>query len=196
VTGAPLQLRFVCASCGRDVSDRPVAMPCVCGHTVRTRVDVADSYVMPGRDRLRYDETKNWRVKYLQLTWNVQELRRIYAPAHTDPDTLCRTVELVLASCWDLAEWLVAGREPREVTQGDIGRLVAVDPLRVCRALATGADARIVPVQIGGESRAWVEYLGARRLPTRFDALDLAERSVVAWDTFLREHKVVPPTWR
>ena len=163
---------------------------------MRVRTD-ADHYALPGQSNLRFDPAKNWAAKYLQCTWNLRRLRTLYLDHRTVEDDIRNAITLTLGSCSELADWLVAGSEPRQITQGMIDRFTAVDPLRSCRALAgrSTATAVVVPTRIRGSVRAWVEYREPAKAPLRFDALDLADRSVAAWNDFLIGHGVRLPTW-
>jgi hypothetical protein len=189
-------VRYRCARCGRDTADRPLAGACVCGETLRMRID-ADSYALPGRASLCFDATKNWAAKYLQCTWNLRRLRSIYSDQTVADGEVRECIVRTLTSCWDLADWLVAGSEPRQITHGAIQRLAATDPLRVCRALGGGTEAQamIVPARIRGTIRMWIEYRAPGKSPVRYDALDLADRSVAAWNAFLVAHGVPLPQW-
>lgn len=189
-------VRYTCARCGRDTADRALAAPCLCGETLRMRVG-GDDYALPGRAALRFDATKNWAAKYLQCTWNLRRLRTLYSDPSVADGEVRECIVRTLTSCWDLADWLVAGSEPRQITQGAINRLAAADPLRVCRALGGGAEAQamIVPARMPGTIRMWIEYRAPGKAPVRFDALDLADRSVAAWNAFLVTHGVALPQW-
>ena len=172
----------------------------MCGHTLRVRIDVkTESYALPGRTSLRYDALKNWTVKYLQFTWNLARLRSVYAPSRTTPDVLHSAIELTFASCHSLGAWLTAGPEPQSVTAGDVARLFEVAPLEVCKALATctntGARARIEVVHLGHAARGWVEFAQPGKRAVRYDALDLADRCLAAWNCFLRDRDVALPSW-
>jgi hypothetical protein len=192
-----LAARYACMGCGPHPTTRAVAMPCACGSRSRIRVDpVPEAFALPGRSSLRYDRSKDWTIKYLQLAWNVRELRTHYTAAHIDADRLRHAVELTFTTSWDLADWLTSGPEPASVTPSDINTLAREDPLRVCRAYATrDGTAHLVPVDIGGSGRIWVEYQPGRGKPIRFDALDLAERCLAAWTWFLTTHDVRLPSW-
>lgn len=195
MTAAGGAAQYTCARCMRPVGDRAPSSACACGETLRLRVEI-DSYALPGRSSLRYDPGKNWAAKYLQCTWNLRQLHTIYRE-DADEDELRSSIERTLASCWELADWLVAGSEPRQITQGAIDRLTRGDPLCVCRAFngAGAAVAGIVPTRIRGSVRAWVEYREPDKAPRRFDALNLADRCIAAWDAFLRDNGVPLPTW-
>jgi hypothetical protein len=189
--------RYVCLSCGRDRTEHAAAAPCDCGSRSRIRIDaVPEAFALPGQSNLRYDSSKDWTVKYLQLAWNVRQMRSQYSEQHIDPERLQHAVDLTLTTCWDLADWLTSGPEPASVTPSDINRLAYEDPLRVCRAYVTrGGSARLVPIDIGGSGRAWIEYEPIPGKPTRYDALDLAERCLAAWTYFLTSRGVPLPSW-
>lgn len=142
---------------------------------------------------------KDWTVKYLQFTWNVNHLRSVYAPATTSVSVLENTIAMTMASCWALSEWLVEGGAPGQVSGHDLAALLDHEPLKVAKAFAHGAgavEAHIVTSHIGGSpARAWIEYSEPGAALVRFDALDLAERSLAAWNGFLRAHDVLLPNW-
>ena len=51
----------------------------------------------------------------------------------------------------------------------------------MCRSyVARDGTARLVPIDIGGSGRAWIEYEPVPGRPTRYDVLDLAERCLAA----------------
>src|SRR5439155_19195122 len=74
--------RYLCDGCGRDLSDLSLSAACVCGSLTRRRVDAGNVvYRRPSTpDEPHWDRLKDWTAKYLQLVWNVQQLRRLYAP--------------------------------------------------------------------------------------------------------------------
>lgn len=189
--------RYACVDCGRDRTLHAVAQPCTCGSRTRVRIDaVPEAFALPGRSTVRYDQSKNWTIKYLQLAWNVRQLRGQYAASDLDADRLRHAAELTLTAAWDLADWLTAGPEPASITPSDISRLALEDPLRVCRSYATrDGTARLVPVDIGKSGRAWIEYRPGPGKPLRFDVLDLAERCLAAWTYFLTSRGVQVPSW-
>ena len=163
------------------------AMACECGSLSRIRIDAApEAFALPGQSNLRYDRSKDWTIKYLQLAWNVRQMRAQYAEQHIDPERMQHAVDMTLTTCWDLADWLTSGPEPASVTPSDINRLAYEDPLRVCRSyVARDGTARLVPI----------EYEPVPGRPTRYDVLDLAERCLAAWTYFLTTRGVPLPTW-
>lgn len=194
----PLRVRYVCDSCGRDVSP---GERCRCGSTDRRRVDPGDVFRRPGtEDGPRWDPLKDWTAKYLQLTWNVAQLRRLVGPGSEASEPEIRQIaELTFASSSSLGDWLTAGPEPVAVTPGDVERLLAAEPL--CAGAALGGrtrtgTARLVPVGFARPPRFWVEYRRPNAKPVRYDALDLADRCLVAWQVFLTTRGVPLPTWR
>jgi hypothetical protein len=193
--------RFVCDDCGRDVSGVPPSMPCSCGGTSRRRVDATDAFQRPATpDSPRWDPLKDWTAKYLQLTWNVGQLRRLYAPdSGAQADEVRRIVDMTFASCVGLGDWLTSGPEPVTVTPGDVARLVAAEPLSICATLVNGSDinsARIVAVGFVRPPHYWLEYRRPNARPVRYDALDLADRCLLTWQTFLTARSVKLPTWQ
>jgi hypothetical protein len=183
----------------------PWTSACLCGCTYRERIDTAETlYRMPEHANLpQFDPFKDWRIKSLQVSWNIAELERAYrSDAPLDPEQVRRTVEMTLASCLDLADWLISGPEPHAVTAGEIERLLRADPLRVCVALHAHAapddsigSVRLVPVAFAPTPRYWVHYTRPGAKPVRYDALDLAERCRAAWRDFLAGYGVVLPSW-
>ena len=191
------QARYLCDACGRDRTGVPLAVSCRCGSVARRRVDTGDaSYRRPASDDgPRWNPLQDWTAKYLQLTWNVSQLRRLYAEGSgAGVDEVRRIVELSFGSALQLADWLTSGPEPAAVTPGDVARLVAAEPLAICAALGTAA--RIVPVGFVRPPHFWVEYRRPGARPVRYDALDLAERCLSAWQTFLTVRGVALPSWQ
>jgi hypothetical protein len=158
-------------------------------------------YRMPDLPGLpKFDPLKDWRIKYLQLSWNVSCLDRQYASAVRLPaDAVRATVVLALGCCVDLADWLTAGPEPHTVTGRDLDRLLQTDPLRVAadfcgRAGSTGS-VRLAPVAFAATPRFWVEHSLPGTKPVRYDALDLVRRCREAWRQYLGRHAVTLPRW-
>jgi hypothetical protein len=191
--------RYLCDDCGREVFPT-VPGPCICGSTVRRRIDPADAFGRPKTVPAPvWDPLKDWATKYLQFTWNVGQLRRLSAPGSaTDADEVRRIVHSTFAAALGLADWLTSGPEPASVSPGDVARLVAGTPLSVCAALVRPdgvASARLVPVGFARPPRFWVEYRRPPGKPIRYDALDLAGRCLVAWQHFLTARAVTLPSW-
>ena len=201
LVGIPVQARFVCDRCGRDRTASPPLEPCICGGTARRRVDLSDSFRRPiGVPAPPWDPLKDWTAKYLQFSWNVAQLRRLYAPGSEAASAeVRRIVDITFASCVGLADWLSAGPEPASVIPGDVERFVAVDPVAVAAALLerrSDASARVVPVGFSKPPHFWVECHRPPAKPVRYDALDLAERCLLAWQRFLRDRGVPLPVWQ
>jgi hypothetical protein len=195
--------QYLCNDCGRDLSGLPLSTACLCGGNSRRRIDVADAaYRRPlTAQSPPWDPLKDWTVKYLQFTWNVQQLRWMNRDgSDADEAQARRIVDCTFASCVSLAEWLTFGAEPAAVTSGDISRLMSVEPLSVCVALSAADDAdvataRIVPVAFATRYQYWVEYLRPNAKMIRYDALGLAEECLLAWQSFLTARDVELPNW-
>jgi hypothetical protein len=194
--------RYRCAACARDVTGLAWTQPCLCGETYRARVDADETlYRMPDLPGLpRFDPLKDWRIKFLQLSWNVTCLERQYnSTARLPPDAVRTTVALALTCCVDLADWLTAGPEPHTVTARDLDRLLRSDPLRVaadfCGRSGCTGSVRLVPVAFAATSRFWIEHSVTGAKPMRYDALDLVRRCRETWRQYLRGHGVVLPRW-
>lgn len=194
--------RYRCAACARDVTGLAWTQPCLCGATYRARSDMDETlYRMPDVPGLpRFDPLKDWRVKFLQLTWNLSCLDRQYNSAtRLAPDAVRATVALALQCCVDLADWLTAGPEPHTVTARDLDRLLAADPLRVaadfCGRRGCTGSARLAPVAFAPTTRFWIEHTRPGTKPTRYDALDLLRRCREAWQQYLADHGVALPRW-
>lgn len=192
--------RYVCDDCGRELPPGPAATRCVCGGVARRRVDPADTFGRPATaDAPRWDPLKDWAAKYLQLTWNVGQLRRLTTEGSgATAEEIRRIVETTFAAATDLADWLAAGPEPAAVSPGDVARLGAGPPLAVATALvhpSAESGARLVPVAFAKPPRFWVEYRRPNVKPVRYDALDLAERCLVRWQSFLAGRGVRLPSW-
>jgi hypothetical protein len=193
--------RYLCDDCGRDLSDVSLSAPCACGGVTRRRLDGGDAaYRRPATaDAPPWDPFKDWSAKYLQLLWNVQQLRRLYAPGSgADADEVRRIVETSLAAAVGLGDWLTSGPEPVSVTPGDVARLLAAEPLSICASFAArdpATRARVRPVGFSRPPHYWVEQRRAYDKPVRYDALDLLERCLRAWQNFLTGRGVPLPTW-
>ena len=193
--------RYLCDECGRDLSGVSMSARCVCGSATRRRVDDGDAvYRRPTTDNSpQWDPLKDWTARYLQLIWNLQQLRLLYTPgAEADADAVRRIVETSLIAAVGLGDWLTSGPEPVSVTPGDIGRLIAAEPLAVCAAFAgrdTSATTAVLPVAFSRPPHFWVEHRRPNEKPVRFDALDLLERCLRAWQHFLTARGVTLPTW-
>lgn len=193
--------RYLCDNCGRDLSSVSLSAACVCGAVRRRRVDFADAIY--GRtateEHPRWDPLKDWTAKYLQLIWNVNQLRLLYAPDSTaDADEARRIVDTSLAAVVGLAEWLTAGPEPVTVTPGDVERLLATEPLSLCAGFIShdpDVTTRVLPVAFSRPPHFWIEHRRPGAKPVRYDALDLIERCLRAWQAFLTERGVTPPSW-
>jgi hypothetical protein len=203
MNGARPGAQYLCDDCGRDLSDLKLGVRCLCGSTRRRRIDAHGAVFRrpAAADSPRWDPLKDWTVKYLQFTWNVTQLRRLYDPASgADPAEVRRVVEASFAACNGLAEWLSSGPEPATVTPGEIAQFISTEPLSIAAALnkSDGPDApssRIVAVAFA-PPQFWVEYRRPGADSTRYDALDLAERCLVAWRRFLTNRAVALPTWQ
>ena len=193
--------RYLCDECGRDLSGLSLAAVCVCGGVTRRRVDSTDTmYRRPATtDAPHWDPLKDWAAKYLQFVWNVHQLRRLYAPGSTaEADEVRRIVVTSVRAAVGLADWLSSGPEPVSVTPGDVARLVAAEPLSLCAGFGAPEDAahsRVVPVAFSRPPHFWVEHRQPNAKPVRYDALDLLERCLRAWQNFLTERGVTLPTW-
>lgn len=201
MTSAAGGARYACADCGRDRTGADPALPCDCGSYLRRRVDTADAFGRPLTvDAPRWDPLKDWTTKYLQLAWNVGNLRRLTtAGSEATADEVRTFVEMSLASAVGLGEWLTSGPEPVTVSPGDVMRLLGTEPLAVCVAAATPDgphSTRLLPVAFARPPRFWVEYRRPHAKPVRYDALDLAERCLRAWQTFLSLRGVPLPSWQ
>jgi hypothetical protein len=194
--------RYLCDRCGRDLSGVSLTAACVCGAVTRRRVDSADAvYRRPVTDNgPQWDRLKDWTAKYLQLLWNVQQLRRMYPPGvSVDPDEVRRIVETSLTAVVGLADWLTSGPEPASVLPGDVARLMAAEPLSICVAFASAdpeARPRVLRVAFSDPPHYWVEHRRPYDKPVRYDALDLLERCLRAWQNFLTARGVTLPTWQ
>jgi hypothetical protein len=202
VNVAASRAQYRCDGCGRDLSEFSLGRPCPCGAIRRRRTD-ADGAVFRRPltvESPRWDPFKDWSVKYLQFTWNVMQLRWLYAPGSgADAAEVRRIVERTFASCSNLAEWLSSGPEPVSVTPGDVAQFVKTEPLSVSAALTTArssATSRIIAVGFAEQPRYWIEYQQPGAKPLRYDALDLAEQCLRAWHAFLTERAVELPTWQ
>jgi hypothetical protein len=193
---------YLCNDCGRDLSgvSRPTA--CLCGSTSRRRVDPTDAFRRPSTPEApRWNPLKDWTAKYLQFTWNVNQLRRLYAPGSgADQGEVRRIVETAFTSAVSLGDWLTAGPEPVTVTPGDVERFVMTEPLSIASAFdhPDGPEAetsRLVAVGFVRPPHFWVEYRRPNARPVRYDALDLAARCLQAWQSFLTARGVSLPTW-
>jgi hypothetical protein len=193
--------RYLCDRCGRDLSAVSMSAACVCGSAMRRRVDSGEVvYRRPATpDAPRWDPLKDWEAKYLQLVWNVQQLRRLYAPGSgADADEVRRIVDTSLMAARHLGDWLVSGPEPASVTPGDVDRLLATEPLSLCAAVDTPDPAvttRVLPVAFSRPPHFWVEHRRPNAKPVRYDALDLLERCLRTWLAFLTVRGVRLPTW-
>jgi hypothetical protein len=194
---------YLCNDCGRDLSGVHIATPCLCGSYSRRRIDVEGAAYRrpPTAQAPPWDPLKDWTVKYLQFTWNVQQLRLMNRDGSVaEPDQARRIVDSTFASCVSLGEWLTFGAEPASVSSGDISRLMGVEPLAVCLALtapddADRATARVVPVAFASRHQYWVEYRRPDAKTVRYDALGLAEECLLAWQSFLTAREVDLPSW-
>lgn len=202
VTGVLSGVRYRCADCERDVTGRAWTQPCLCGGTYRVCVYLDETfYRMPDRPGLpQFDPLKDWRIKFLQLSWNLSRLEREYnSTVRLSPEAVRDTVAATLRCCVDLADWLIAGPEPRTVTAGNLERLLHSDPLRVAAAFCgrggEAASVRLAPVPFAPTARFWIEHDRPGAKPVRYDALDLARRCGLAWRQFLAAYGVVPPSW-
>jgi hypothetical protein len=193
--------RYLCDECGRDLSELSLSAPCVCGAVTRRRVDGADTmYRRPATpDQPNWDPLKDWTAKYLQLVWNAQQLRRLYASgSDAGADEVQRIVLTSVRAAVGLGEWLTSGPEPVSVTPGDVTRLVAAEPLSVCAGFSRtdgAASSRVVPVAFSSPPHFWVEHRRPNAKPVRYDALDLLERCLRTWQNFLTARGVALPTW-
>lgn len=202
MTGVRSGARYRCAGCARDVTGHGWAEPCLCGGTYRVRVDSEETlYRMPDLPGLpRFDPLKDWRIKFLQLSWNLSRMEREFGSATPLPsETVRATVVLTLRCCVDLADWLIAGPEPHTVTAGDLARLLRADPLRVAADFCGRGDGaaivRLTPVAFAPTARFWIEHGRPGARTVRYDALDLARRCREEWRRFLVGRGVVPPRW-
>jgi hypothetical protein len=202
MSGLDAGAQYRCDRCGRDLSGMNLRIPCVCGAVARRRVDsIGAMYRRPlAAQSPPWDPFKDWSVKYLQFTWNVVQLRRLYARrSGADAAEVRGIVEATFATCAQLADWLSSGPEPVTVTPGQVAQLIRTEPLSVCIALTAADDAaatsRIVTGTLGGDLRFWVEYRRPGARPTRHDALDLAEQCLRSWRRFLIERDVTLPSW-
>jgi hypothetical protein len=147
-----------------------------------------------------WDPLKDWTAKYLQLLWNVQQLRRLYAPGATaDADEVRSIVETSLTAAVALGDWLTSAPEPVSVLPGDIARLIAAEPLSICAAFASpdaAARPRVLPVAFSDPPHFWVEHRRPSEKPVRYDALDLLERCLREWQNFLTARGVSLPSWQ
>jgi hypothetical protein len=223
VRQAGVQARYQCADCGRDLTGVGFAVACLCGATYRRRVE-ADPAVFrrpADADAVPADRFKDWTVKYLQFTWNVTQLRRLYSPgAAADAAELRTIAEHVFSSCSELADWLSTGPEPACITPAEVARLVAAEPLCIALAVARSGPASrttsvpvpvvkpfdasrsmsmpraaLIPVRFAGQPRLWVQYELPGAKAARYDAHDLAERCLRSWLAFFHDRPVVLPTW-
>ena len=93
--GVETTARYVCLQCGRDRTTYAAAMACECGSLSRIRIDaVPEAFALPGQSNLRYDRSKDWTIKYLQLAWNVRQMRAQYAEQHIDPERVQHAVDM------------------------------------------------------------------------------------------------------
>ncbi len=192
--------RYLCDRCGRDLSALGLSGPCVCGAVTRRRVDGGDAvYRRPATDDApQWDPLKDWTARYLQLVWNVQQLRRLYTADGADADEVRRIVETSCTAAVGLGEWLTSGPEPVSVTPGDVARLITSQPLSVCAAFGSPDQAvhtRVLPVAFSRPPHFWVEYRTPNAKPVRFDALDLLEHCLRTWQNFLTARRVPLPSW-
>jgi hypothetical protein len=194
--------RYLCDQCERDLSAVSMTTACLCGATTRRRVDLRDAvYGRPTTpDEPRWDPLKDWTAKYLQLLWNVQQLRRLYAQdSGGEADEIRLIVDTSFAVALQLGDWLTSGPEPASVLPGDVARLIETEPLSVCAGFAsTDADtsSRVLPVAFTRPQHYWVEHRAPNAKPVRYDALDLLERCLRAWQTFLTARGVSLPSWQ
>jgi hypothetical protein len=201
-TSRPGSARYLCDRCGRDLSDRGLSTPCLCGGLARRRVDGADAvYRRPETaDPPRWDPLKDWTAKYLQLVWTVQQLRLLYAPdSDATPDEVRGIVESSVRAVASLGEWLLSGPEPAAVTPGDVERALASEPLSVCAAFGAGevdVTTQLLPIAFSAPPRLWVEHRRPNARPVRYDALDLLDRCLRTWQAFLKERGVQLPSWQ
>lgn len=199
--------QYLCEGCGRDLSGISLSAACLCGAVTRRRVDHGEAvYRRPATpDEPSWDPLKDWTAKYLQFVWNIQQLRRLYAPGSTaDREEVRRIVATSLRAALDLADWITSGPEPASVTPGDVTRLLAAEPLSVCAAFGGSVDsggtgesatAVVLPVAFSRPPHFWVEHRRPPDTPLRYDALDLLERCLSAWQQFLTARGVDLPSW-
>jgi hypothetical protein len=205
-----LRARYVCDRCGRDLGPRRLSSRCLCGDAVWRRIDPADTFGRPATaDTPGWDPLKDWAAKYLQFTWNIAALRRLGdADSAADAGEVRRAIEATFRAARELADWLTAGPEPATVTPGDLDRFTAEEPLSVAVALGAAGEAgdrvdgpdrtgsaHLVPVGFARPPRFWVEHRAPAARPVRYDALDLAQRCLFAWQRFLRTRGVQLPSW-
>jgi hypothetical protein len=163
-------------------------------------VDPTDAFVRPlSAEAPRWDPLKDWSAKYLQLIWNVGQLRLLSAPGSTAAaEDVRRIVHTTFAAAADLGDWLSAGPEPASVSPGDVERLISREPLIAGTALVRESpdrSARLVPVGFASPPRFWLEYRRPNAKPVRYEALDLAQRCVITWQGFLGARGVSLPSW-
>lgn len=198
----PGDATYLCDACGRDLSALGWSQPCVCGARTRRRVDAQDAvYRRPdGPDRPGWDRLKDWSAKYLQLVWNVQQLRLMYAPGSEAAAADVRGIVVTsIEAVRTLGEWLLSGPEPAGITPGDVERALAADPLALCTAFGAAepaASSRLLPVAFSDPPHFWIEHNRPNAKPVRYDALDLLDRCLRSWQSFLKEHGVRLPTWQ
>lgn len=195
-----VRTRYVCDECGRELPPETGTAPCPCGGRTRRRVDPTDAFARPaGADEPKWDPLKDWAAKYLQFTWNVGQLRLLSATGSgASADDVRRIVHTTFAAAADLGDWLTAGPEPASVSPGDVERLVLREPLVVGTALVRESPLRaavLVPVGFATPPRFWVEYRRPQAKPVRYEALDLAQRCLVTWQSFLGARGVSLPSW-
>ena len=199
--------QYLCEGCGRDLSGLSLSAACLCGAVIRRRVDHGEAvYTRPATpDEPSWDPLKDWTAKYLQFVWNVQQLRRLYAPtSEADGEEVRRIIVTSLLTALGLADWITSGPEPASVTPGDVTRLLDAEPLSVCAAFGgspdldgsdAGTSAVVLPVAFSRPPRFWVEHRRPPDRPVRYDALDLLERCLRAWQQFLTARGVGLPSW-
>jgi hypothetical protein len=98
-----------------------------------------------------------------------------------------------------LGDWLVSGPEPAGITPGEVERVLAADPLALCTTFGAAAPApnsQLVPVAFSDPPRFWIEHQRPDVKPVRYDALDLLDRCLRTWQSFLKERGVRLPTWQ
>lgn len=195
---------YLCNNCGRDLTGVRLSVACICGANSRRRIDGEGvAYRRPlTAQSPPWDPLKDWTVKYLQLTWNVSQLRLMYKDSsHGDAAEVRRIVDSTFAACVSLGEWLTFGAEPASVSSGDISRLLGTEPLCVCVALTapddgTAATSTVIPVAFASRHQYWVEYRRPGAKTVRYDALGLAEECLQVWRSFLVARGVELPTWQ
>ncbi|ACV77915.1 hypothetical protein [Nakamurella multipartita] len=204
-----------CADCSANLDETPAGRPCPsCGgerRGVNIQVVAADGFAFMGMTAsvsIGHNKQGAWQQKWIDVEWQLAELRQLYGVDSTGNVALRIQIENVLKTCRELADWLWEHPNETRLTEDQLLTFVRTHPeLSICDGFAQTSKHNIRVSKSKNPPdliTAWVERVDSSGVASikwesqsgavtgQRDALELCEVCADAWLKFLKGEGLLP----